>query len=160
MSKKVDYVVAIVLKEKGSKSFLEVKRPPEDKDLANYWGLPAATMKPGELPEDCAKRVCTEKLGCKAIPTRFIGLMFQKRNAYDLFLMDIEMELEQGEMPDINKAHTENTAYIEQKWTENPLELMDSAKMGSCCSSIYLSDLGLLDKGEWIASLEGSDIVG
>jgi len=160
MSKKVDYVVAIVLKEKGSDKFLEVKRPPEDTDLANNWGLPAATMKPGELPEDCAKRVCAEKLGCSAKPTRFIGLMFQKRNAYDLFLMDIEMELTGVVKPDINKAETENTAYVEQKWTTDPKELLPSAKLGSCCSSIYLTDLGILDKDEWIASLEGSDIVG
>lgn len=160
MSKRTDFVVAIVLKKKGSEDFLVVKRPPEDKDLANNWGLPAATMQQGELPEDCARRVCKEKLGCNATPKRFLGLMFQKRNAYDLFLMDIEMELAEGENPDINRAETENTAYVEQKWTNDPQDLMASAKHGSCCSSIFLTDLGLLDKDEWIASLEGSDIVG
>lgn len=160
MAKRTDYVVAIALKKKGSEDFLIVKRPPEDKDLANNWGLPAATMKPGELPEECAMRVCVEKLGCKAVPTRFLGIMFQKRNAYDLFLMDIEMELTDGETADVNASKTENTAYVEQKWTSDPQELMPSAKHGSCCSSIFLTDRGLLDKDEWIASLEGSDIVG
>ena len=160
MAKNVDYVVAVVLKKKGDEAFLEVKRPPEDKDLANDWGLPAATMKPGELPEECAKRVCLEKLGCKATPTRFIGLMFQKRNAYDIFLMDIEMELDSGEVPDIEKANTENTAYVAQKWVEDVSTLMPAADRGSCCASIYLTDQGLLDKDMWIASLEGSDIVG
>lgn len=160
MSKKIDYVVAVVLKKPSGDEFLEVKRPPEDVDLANNWGLPAATLKPGELPEDGARRVCKEKLGCEASAKRFIGIMFQKRNNYDLFLMDIEMELLEGEAPDINKADTENTAYIEQKWTSDPNELMPSARLGSCCSSIYLTDLGILDKDEWVESLEGSNIVG
>lgn len=160
MSKKIDYVVAVILKNPDNEKFLVVKRPPEDKDLANHWGLPAATMLPGELPEDCAKRVCREKLGCESKPIRFVGLMFQKRNNYDLFLMDIEANILPGEIADINKARTENTAYTEQKWTDNPKELMDSAIKGSCCSSIFLTDKNLLDRDEWIDSLEGSNIVG
>jgi 8-oxo-dGTP pyrophosphatase MutT (NUDIX family) len=160
MSKRVDYVVAIILKKSGTDEILIVKRPAEDTDLANHWGLPAATMKKGELPEDCARRICVEKLGCKANPKKFIGLMFQKRNAYDLFLMDIEMELSNRSEPDIKRSNTSNTAYIEQKWTTGSTELLASANSGSCCSSIYLSDIGLLDKDKWIASLEGSDTVG
>jgi ADP-ribose pyrophosphatase YjhB (NUDIX family) len=161
MSKRVDYVVAIVLKNsQNPDEFLVVKRPPEDTDLAGCWGLPAITMNPGELPEQAAARVCLEKLSCEATPTRFLGIMFQKRNNYDLFLMDIEMALTGADQPDIAKADTETTAYVEQKWTTDPMDLMPSAEEGSCCSSIFLTDRGLLDRDKWIASLEGSDRVG
>jgi len=159
MSKRIKYVVAIVLKSKrNSDEFLVVKRPDDDPDLGGAWGFPAATLKPGELPEDGARRICREKLNCTAEPARFLGLMFQKRNSYDIFLMDIEMELTDGQ-PDVHAANTEHTAYVDQKWSADPLDLMPSARHGSCCSSIFLTDRGLLDRGDWIASLEGSDKV-
>ncbi len=85
--------------------------------------------------------------------------MFQQRNSYDIFLMDVEMELVGDTIPDVHKADTEGTAYVDQKWTGDPMDFMDSARKGSCCSSIFLTDRGLLDRSEWIASLEGSDVV-
>ena len=85
--------------------------------------------------------------------------MFQKRNSYDIFLMDIEMTLTAGSQADVKKAKTEHTAYTEQNWSAHPLDLLPSAKHGSCCSSIFLTDKGLLDKDEWVESLEGSDLV-
>lgn len=160
MSKQIKYTVAVVLKNKDNPDeFLAVKRPADDPDLRGHWGLPAATLRPGELPEDAARRVCKEKLGCEAKPGRFLGIMFQKRNSYDIFLMDIEMTLIGDRQPDVHAANTENTAYVEQKWSSDPMDLMPSAKGGSCCSSIFLTDRGLLDRDEWIASLEGSDTV-
>lgn len=159
MGKQIKYVVAVVLKNKQGE-FLVVKRPDDDPDLAGGWGFPAASLKPGELPEDGARRICTEKLGCEGAPTRFLGLMFQKRNSYDIFLMDIEMELTDGQ-PDVHKATVEGaTLYTEQKWSSDPMDLMPGAEKGSCCSSIFLTDRGLLDRKKWIDSLEGSDIVG
>ena len=85
--------------------------------------------------------------------------MFQKRNTYDIFLMDVEAVTVGESEPDINNANSEGTKYIEQKWSDDPNDLIASAKKGSCCSSIFLTDQGLLDRREWIASLEGSDIV-
>lgn len=118
------------------------------------------TLEPGELPELGAIRAYREKLGCNAATERFLGIMFQKRNDYDIFLMDIEMVLLPGETADVRKANTVHTAYAEQQWTTEPQNLMESARHGSCCASIFLTDRGLLDKDEWVASLEGSDIVG
>lgn len=140
--------------------FLIVKRPDDDPDLRGHWGLPAVTLRPGELSGLSARRVCREKLGCAAEPGRFSGILFQKRNSYDIFLMDIEMTLAPGQTADIHAASTAHTAYIEQKWTTDPMDLMESARNGSCCSSIFLNDRGLLNRDEWIASLEGSDTVG
>ncbi len=161
MSKPIKYVVAVVLKkQKDGEEFLVVKRPEDDADLGGHWGFPAATMKPGELPEQAAKRICKEKLNCEAEATRFLGLMFQKRNSYDIFLMDVDMVLAEGQSPDVHAATTENTAYIDQRWSSDPADLETSAKGGSCCSGIFLTDRGLLDREEWIASLEGSSTVG
>lgn len=161
MSKQVKYTVAVVLKlAADSDKFLVVKRPDDDPDLSGHWGFPAVTMQPGELPEQAAERVCKEKLNCSAKATRFLGVMFQKRNNYDIFLMDIEMVLTGKSEPDVRAAETDRTAYVDQKWSSDPEDLRKSADGGSCCSSIFLTDRGLLDKDDWIASLEGSDTVG
>ncbi len=161
MSKQTKYVVAVVLKNaQNPNEFLIVKRPDDDPDLGGHWGFPAASMKPGELPEEAAERICREKLNCDAKATRFLGIMFQKRNSYDMFLMDVDMLLSAHTQPDVYAAKTEHTAYADQKWTTDPEDLRASANGGSCCSSIFLTDRGLLDKEDWIASLEGSDTVG
>ena len=161
MSKPIKYVVAVILKNKqNSHEFLVVKRPDDDPDLGGHWGFPAATMKDGELPEQAAKRICKEKLNCDAEATRFLGIMFQKRNSYDIFLMDVEMIIADKQQPNVRSANTENTAYVDQKWSIDPEDLRASANGGSCCSSIFLTDRNLLDREEWIASLEGSDTVG
>lgn len=161
MSKPIKYVVAVVLKNRQKpEEFLVVKRPDDDPDLGGTWGFPATTMKPGELPEQAAKRVCQEKLGIGAEPVRFLGLMFQKRNSYDIFLMDIEMLLTGDLQPDVHAASSASTVYVDQKWSTDPMDLMPSAKHGSCCSSIFLTDRNLLDRDEWVTSLEGSDTVG
>lgn len=136
-----------------------VRRPSDDSDLRGEWGLPAITLQPGELPEDGARRVCREKLRCQGKPIRFLGTMFQHRNSYDLFLMDIEVELEPGMEPEAVNSNTTTTKYVAQRWTNDPLSLMPAAKNGSCCASIFLTDRGLLDRNEWIVSLEGSDLV-
>ncbi len=159
MSKMIKYVAAVVLKDASGKQFLAVKRPDDDPDLRGSWGLPAVTLQTGELPEDGARRVCREKLGCDATPERFLGIMFQKRNSYDIFLMDIEMTIKQGSEADVNKARSDHTVYTAQQWTADPLTLKPAADHGSCCASIFLTDRGLLDRDEWINSLEGSDLV-
>lgn len=160
MGKPVKYVVsAIIKKSKDSGEFLVVKRPDDDPDLGGHWGFPSVSMQAGELPELAAKRICIEKLNCIAEPTRFLGMMFQKRNNYDIFLMDIDMVLT-GNEPDVYAATTTGTVYVDQKWSTDPEDLRGSANGGSCCSSIFLTDRGLLDRDKWISSLEGSDTVG
>jgi len=116
-------------------------------------------MRPGELPEDAARRVCREKLHCEAVPIRLVGTMFQKRNTYDLFFMDVEMLVTEAAAPNVRKATTKNTKYVDQRWTEDPVILMAAAQNGSCCSSIFLTDVGRLDRDKWVLSLEGSPVV-
>ena len=85
-------------------------------------------MQPGELPEQAAHRICKEKLNCETEAMRFLGIMFQKRNSYGIFLMDVEMMLANGQQPDVHAATTEHTAYVDQKWSSDPMDLIPSAK--------------------------------
>ena len=137
-----------------------VKRPDDDIDHRGHWGLPAVSLKPGELPESAAKRVCKEKLNCEAKAEQFLDIMAQKRNGYDIFLMDVEMILDGDKQPDVTQANTEGTVYIKQKWSTEPSDLLNQAKAGSCCSTIFVTDRGLMTRNEWVTSLEGSDSVG
>lgn len=160
MSKPARNAIAVILRNRTHPAqFLAVKRPSDTGDLDGFWGLPAVSMRPGELPEDAARRVCREKLHCEAVPIRLIGTMFQKRTAYDIFFMDLEMLATESSVPNVRKALTKDTKYVDQKWTEDPTILMPAAQSGSCCSSIFLTDAGKLDRDDWLLSLENSPVV-
>lgn len=158
MSKQIKYVVSVILKNKDGQ-FLVVKRPDDDPDLGGHWGFPAATLKDGELPEAGALRVVKDKLNCNAQAKEFYGIMYQKRNSYDLFLMDIEMQLVGDKQPNVKESSSDATVYVDQKWSNDPEDLRVSANIGSCCSSIFLTHEGRLDREDWISSLEGSELV-
>jgi ADP-ribose pyrophosphatase YjhB (NUDIX family) len=157
MSKPSRNAIAVILRNKQDpKQFLAVQRPTTDEDLGGFWGLPATRMRDNELPEDAARRVCREKLGCEAVPLRLVGTMFQKRNSYDLFFMDVEMLLTGESEPDITKATTDSTIYVDQKWTDDTSLLLPAAKSGSCCTTLFLTDQGAFDHDDWVLSLEDS----
>lgn len=160
MSKPMRNAIAIVLRSANQPGkYLAIKRPDEGGDLDGFWGLPATRMRPGELPEDAARRVCREKLGCDAVPLGMIGTMFQERNSYDMFFMDIEMLLVGNAQPDVTQAHTTSTVYVKQRWTNSAKLLLPAAKHGSCCSTIFLTSQGFLKREQWVTSLQGSTIV-
>jgi ADP-ribose pyrophosphatase YjhB (NUDIX family) len=153
LSKPIKNAVAIILRSSSHPgSFLAVQRP-GGVELAGYWGLPATPMHKDELPEDAARRVCREKLDCNAVPLRLVGTMFQKRKDYDIFFMDFEMLLTSNE-PDVSKAQTDSTIYADQKWTNELQKLLPAAQNGSCCSTIFLTDQGVMDRNAWMESLE------
>lgn len=144
------YAVSIILRS-GHKpeQFLIVRRPMSDKELPGHWGLPATSMREDESPEDAARRVCLEKLGCTGEPIRFVGAMHQVRDGYNLLLMDIEVILTGSSQPDIAEATTTSTRYTNQKWTTDLEELRPAAAAGSCCSSIFLTDQKKLARKNW-----------
>mgnify|MGYP006199683239 CR=1 FL=1 len=55
---------------------------------------------------------------------------------------DLEAELDAGE-PDVRAARTENTSYVEQRWTHSPELLREAAVRGSVCSRILLEAEGV-----------------
>ncbi|HSX34629.1 MAG TPA: NUDIX hydrolase [Candidatus Saccharimonadales bacterium] len=147
--------IAVVLRSNAHPgAFLAVLRPNEGGDLQGIWGLPAVRMRPGELPEDAARRVCREKLGCEAVPLRLTGTMFQKRPEYDMFFMDMEMLVVDGGTANVHAATSKDTVYVNQRWAKNPRILLPAARKGSCCSTIFLTQCGVLQRGEWVTTLD------
>src|SRR5690606_31319662 len=55
-------------------AILAVQRPPDDDRLPNVWGLPAVTLRPGELPESGLRRVGSEKLSVPLVPVELLGV--------------------------------------------------------------------------------------
>jgi hypothetical protein len=89
------------------------------------------------LPEDAVKRVGKEKLNTEIEADSFIGIKHKDRGVYNFILMDIKARL-MGEEPSVVKAKTENTKYVDQKWTKNLASLKEAAVRGSLCSQIFL----------------------
>ncbi|MFO0705108.1 MAG: NUDIX hydrolase [Candidatus Andersenbacteria bacterium] len=135
------FSVALVVKNAAGE-ILAVKRPPHDESLPTVWGLPAVTIKPGELPEDAARRVCTEKLACTAKLIDFVGIKSADQGVYRLILMDIEARVASGS-PNVDGAQTTGTKYVEQKWTSDLSIFADAARKGSLCSQVLLDVAGI-----------------
>jgi ADP-ribose pyrophosphatase YjhB (NUDIX family) len=139
-NKPTKYVVALVILNDKGELFV-VKRPAEG-ELPNIWGLPATVLKEGELPEKGTKRVGREKLGCKIKPVKFIGAAVQERKDGFMHLFDYQVKIVKGE-PDVYKAKTKGTKYINQMWVKDFNVIMDGAKKGSLCEQIFLYSKGL-----------------
>lgn len=136
--KQVKFSIAVViLNPKNSSEFLAVKRPSDDDSIPNVWGLPAITIKNGELPEEAVKKLGIEKLGTDIEAISFIGADSAEKDSYKLILMDVLAELK-GKQPSVDKAFTSGTKYINQQWTSNYDILREAAKKGSLCSRIFL----------------------
>src|SRR5690606_24042130 len=103
---------------------------------------PAVSLKPGELPEAALRRLGDEKLGVELSPRRFVGIRAADRGGYLLILMDLEAEVAHG-TPDVRRAHTTGTAYVEQRWTTDLSILVEAARKGSVCSRILLETEGV-----------------
>mgnify|MGYP001329846084 CR=1 FL=1 len=131
-------VAAVVRHPEDRRRFLAVRRPPTDDELPNVWGLPAITLRPGELPEQGLRRVGREKLAAEIEPTRFVGIKAADRGTYELILMVVEARLSGAAAPSVSEARPEGTAYVAQQWTEDPFLLQEAAQNGSLCSQVFL----------------------
>ena len=132
----------IIYNEKGE--FLAIKRPPEDEELGPLWGLPATNVQlKKESLDEAVLRDAMEKLNCKVtISERLPLAMIQKRQGYDLLLLDYKCDLVPGQVPDVKKAKTKGTKYTAQQWTKNTEMLFEIAKKGSICTQLFLNYLG------------------
>src|SRR5690606_33847207 len=138
---------AVVRDRASPESFLAVRRPLDDDLLPGLWGLPAVSLHPGELPEDAVRRIGREKLATSIEPTRFVGIQAADRGDHLLILMDIEAEVT-GRGPDVSAASTTGTAYVDQRWTDDPRMLTEAAARGSVCSRILLAAMGFDSDGK------------
>ena len=135
-------VAAVIRRGDHDEEFLAVQRPPDDDRLPDVWGLPAVSLRPGELPESGLRRVGREKLGVELEPLRLIGIQTMDRGDHELILMDIEAGILAGE-PSVFAAKTRATRYVAQRWTADLHLLGDAARLGSLCCRILLEQSGV-----------------
>jgi hypothetical protein len=135
--------VALVLRPPaGGGSFLAVRRPPDDESLPDVWGLPATTVKTGESITEAARRIGTEKLGAQLAVGGVVGVKWADRGDYDLVLIDIGATA-MGAAPNVARATTSATRYVDQQWTDRLELLTEAASRGSLCSQILLDVSGV-----------------
>ncbi len=135
--------VALLIYPAGERGrFLVVRRPqhPEE-ELPGVWGLPAATLRPGEEEAEAARRAARQKLGTEV---RLLGV--RARGAQDRPGYRLEMALFEAELVGLPRLpepppHAEVTYYTDWRWAD-ALVLVDAAQRGSLCARLALEVLG------------------
>lgn len=119
---------------------LLVQRPPDDEDLPLAWGLPAASLRPGEDWEEAVQRAARDKLGVDAVAGRVLGVGGLDRRIYRLEMRLYEARIEAG-VPAALQSAEGVTHYLDCRWGQ-PGQLTPAAEAGSLCSRLYLDWAG------------------
>ena len=127
--------VALVIE--GPQGLLLVRRPDDDESLPGAWGLPAATLRPGEDEEDAVRRAGREKLGVEVKPLRPLGEAEDERPGYRIRMRDWAVEIAAGE-PAVPQPGA-GTQYESWRWGA-PAELEPAARRGSLCARVLLRE--------------------
>ena len=141
MSRPVKQSVSVVIRRPDDPAHvLAVLRPPDDEDLPDVWGLPAASLRPGENWEAAVRRVGLEKLGVQLK----VGAEQQRgsteRRNYRLEMRLYEATIEKGN-PFVPQPNVEHTQYAKWKWGSRE-DLQPAAQRGSLCCKLYLQAFG------------------
>ena len=124
----------------GPAGLLLVRRPEHDESLPGEWGLPAATLRPGECEEDAVRRAGRDKLGVEVRPLRALGEASGERPAYRILMRDWQTEIAAGK-PAVPQPG-EGTQYTDLRWGEVE-ELVPAARHGSLCARVLLHERGI-----------------
>lgn len=119
---------------------LTVLRPEDDEELPSTWGLPAASLRPGESWEEAARRAGREKLGVEVRIDGRIGEDRMERPAYVLHMREYAAAIEEGQ-PEVGRPAEGVTRYTEWEWAGAD-RLVPAARAGSLCSRIFLRSRG------------------
>lgn len=134
----------------NSKKVLLVKRPEEDEDLPNAWGLPAGSLNEGESWKNALRRSGIEKIGIEIIPKGVIAEGYLERDDYILHMR--EYEVEGKGVPVAKQEHSDITQYVDVKFVSDSkaIEYLKlTASQGSMCCMLFLYDQGVIDE-EWM----------
>ena len=143
MSKPIEYTAALVIYNQDHSKFYLTRRPLDDKSMPGYWGFPSASKENLDEPwEETIKKAAKTKLGIKVKVIKYLGEMTIDRGKYILVLRDYEVKIIKGE-PKVPQKFKNVTQYINEKWTEDPQELIKPARDGSLCSRVFLRSLGI-----------------
>ncbi len=133
----VKRAVSFVLRQaEDPRRVLIVRRPPDDADLPNVWGLPAASVRAGESWEDAVRRAGIDKLGVRLLVGRELRHGSLERRDYTLEMRLFDATIRSGE-PSVPQPYPEVTQYTEWEWGE-PARLEDGAARGSLCCRLFL----------------------
>lgn len=136
MSRPEKESVAVVIRKDDS--ILTVLRPDTDEDLPNVWGLPAATLRPGENWEAAIKRLGLEKLGVQLRVGDELQRGVVERRDYRLQMRLFEAHIEKG-TPFVPQPDNAFTQYAKWKWGKGE-DLQPAAQRGSLCCKLYLKE--------------------
>jgi ADP-ribose pyrophosphatase YjhB (NUDIX family) len=136
----VRHAVALAIRRAGSPGeLLLVRRPPDDPDLPDAWGLPAATLRAGESWEDAVGRAASGKLGVRAAGGTVLNEGRLERKGYTLHMRLYDASIVAGE-PAVPGPDPGVTQYAAWRWGA-PAELRPAAAGGSLCSRLFLDHL-------------------
>jgi 8-oxo-dGTP diphosphatase len=119
---------------------LIVQRPHDDEDLPGVWGLPAATLEPGESWHDAALRVGRDKLGVRLAIAGMLRGGSSERAGYTLEMRLYAAHIAAG-TPHVPQQVPGITQYQAWRWGAAE-ELRPAADSGSLCSQLYLAARG------------------
>jgi ADP-ribose pyrophosphatase YjhB (NUDIX family) len=119
----------------GPGGVLLVRRPDDDESLPGVWGLPAASLRPGESERDAVERAGRDKLGVAVEPLRPLGSERGERAA----MTDWAARIVAG-APAVPQA-AGGTQYVDWRWGGAD-ELAPAARAGSLCARALLRSLG------------------
>lgn len=116
---------------------LAVRRPPDDPDLPDAWGLPAGRIHVGEDALTAVRRTGRQKLGVELgrIRSRRSGAL--ERPGYRLEMGLFDAVLRTGE-PSVPQPVEGMTQYTEWRWAR-PALLEPAAIQGSLCCRLFLA---------------------
>jgi hypothetical protein len=121
--------VSLVIEGPGG--VLLVRRPDDDESLPGVWGLPAASLLPGESERDAVIRAGRDKLGVRVEPLRPIQA--------EASMTDWATRIASGEPSVPQRAG--GTQYVDWRWGD-AAELAPAARAGSLCARALLRSLG------------------
>ena len=139
--KEVKYAVFYVIRNKEDNSkILIVKKPEDDSDLPNVFGIPAGSVKEGETYEQAIIKNGKNKLGVNLKIKNFIGRGNIDREDYILHGEEYEAEIVSG-TPKAPQENSEGTQYQDWKWGTYE-DLIEAASKHSLCCNLYLKSIG------------------
>ena len=131
--------VSFVVRNGGS--VLIVQRPADDEDLPNAWGLPAASLRPGESWQAAVVRAGREKLGVELKVGKELRSGSLERKQYRLAMKLFETEIVSG-TPVVPQTNANVTQYRDWKWGSAE-DLLPAAAQGSLCCRLFLEAIRL-----------------
>jgi ADP-ribose pyrophosphatase YjhB (NUDIX family) len=133
-------VALVIRSELDPTLVLAVLRPPDDEDLPDVWGLPAASLRSGESWLDAVRRAARDKLGIEVDPGALLNEGAQRRPSYSLEMRVYEASIRTGE-PDVQQPAQRATRYVAWKWAAAD-SLAPAAEKGSLCARLFLESDG------------------